>query len=109
MQFTLEQEENAVNFLDLTISRTDNFQFSTYCKPTTTTAIVPSDSCHPSEHKLNVIRYLHNRNATYLTTLEDKQNETTIIKHVVQANKYGTSLDTKHQTTEPEGQPRPNK
>jgi hypothetical protein len=97
MQFTLEQEENAVHFLDLTISRTDNnFQFSTYCKPTTTTANIPSYSYHPSEHKLNAIRYLHNRNATYMKTPEEKQNETTIIKHILQANKYSTSLDTKH-------------
>jgi hypothetical protein len=38
MQFTLEEEENnAIHFLDLTISRTDNnFRFSLYCNPTTT-------------------------------------------------------------------------
>jgi predicted DNA binding CopG/RHH family protein len=97
MQFTLEQEENnAIHTLDLTISRTDNVLFSIYRKPTTTNAIVPSDSCHPSEHKLSAIRYLHNRNATYMTTPEEKQNKTTIIKHILQANKYNTSFDNKH-------------
>jgi hypothetical protein len=98
MQFTLEQEENnAIHFLYLTISRTDNnVLFSIHRKPTTTNAIIPSESCHHSEHKLSAIRYLHNRNATYMTTPEEKQNETTIIKHILQANKYNISFDNKH-------------
>jgi hypothetical protein len=98
MQFKLEQEENnAIQFLGLTISRTDNnVLFSIYCKPTTTNVIIPSDSYHPSEHKLSAIRYLHNRNVTYMTTPEEKQNETKIIKHILEANKYNTSVDNKH-------------
>jgi hypothetical protein len=92
MEFTLEQEENnAIHFLDLTISGTDNnFQFSIYRKPTKSNAIVPAYSCHPSKHKLSAIRYLHKRNAKYMTTPKEKQNEAKIIKHILQANKYNT-------------------
>jgi hypothetical protein len=109
MQFTLEQEENnALHFLDLTISRTDNnVQSSTYRKPTTTNAILPSDSYHPSEHKLSAIRYLHNTNATYMTTPEEKQNETTIIKHILQANKCNTSFDTNNKQQNRKDNPDP--
>jgi tRNA U34 5-carboxymethylaminomethyl modifying GTPase MnmE/TrmE len=45
---------------------------------------------------LSAIRYLHSRNATYMTNPEEKQNESTIIKHILQANKYSTSFGTKH-------------
>jgi hypothetical protein len=92
IQFTLEQEQNnSIHFLDLTITRTDNnFQFKIYQKPTTTDTIIPADSCHPAEHKLSAIRYLHNRNETYMTTTEEKQEENKIIKHILQTNKYNT-------------------
>jgi hypothetical protein len=70
-----------IHFLDLTIARTYNFQFKIYRKPTTTDAIIPTDSCHPAEHKMSAIRYLHNRNQEYITTPEEKQKEDKIIKH----------------------------
>jgi predicted DNA binding CopG/RHH family protein len=31
-----------------------------------------------------------------MMTTEEKQNETTVIKHILQANKYNTSFDNKH-------------
>jgi hypothetical protein len=57
IQFTLEKEQNnSIHFLDLTIAKIDNnFKFKIYRKPTTD-AIIPADSCHPSEHKMNAIR-----------------------------------------------------
>jgi hypothetical protein len=96
LQFTLEEEENnALHFLDIRISRTDNnIQFSIYQKPMTTDTIIPYDSCHPTEHKLSAFRYLHNRNATYLLTSDNKQKETMIINHILQTNKYNTSFGT---------------
>jgi hypothetical protein len=92
IQFTLEQKQNnSIHFLDLTITRTDNnFQFKIYRKPTMTDAIIPIDSCHPSEHKMSTIRYLHNRNQMYMTTPEEKQKGDKIIKHILQTNKYNT-------------------
>jgi hypothetical protein len=93
IQFKLEQEQNnSMHFLDLTITRTDNkFQLKIYRKPTTTDAIIPADSCHPDEHKMSDIRYLYNRNGTYMTRVEEKQKENKIIKHILQTNKYNTS------------------
>ena len=60
MKFTLEEEkENKISFLDITISKEENNISLNICrKPTTTDTIIPSDSCHPSKHKLETIRYL---------------------------------------------------
>jgi hypothetical protein len=98
IQFTLEQEQNnSIHFLDLAITRTDNsFQFKTYRKPTTKDAIIPAVSCHLAEHKMSAIRYLYNRNETYMTTIEEKQKENKIIKHILQTNKYNTPFNIKN-------------
>jgi hypothetical protein len=62
MKFTLEEEENKINYLDITITRKhDSLSFEIYRKPTTTDVIIPNDSCHPSEHKTAAIRYFCNR------------------------------------------------
>jgi hypothetical protein len=96
LQFTLgEEENNALHFLEITIYRTDNnIQFSNYRKPTTTDTIIPYDSCHPAELKLSAVRYLRNRNETYLLTPDSKQKETKIINHILQTNKYNNSFGT---------------
>jgi len=59
LNFMLEQEQNnGLNFLDLTIKKTPNKMiFDIYRKPATSDNIIPNDSCHPSEHKLATIRY----------------------------------------------------
>jgi hypothetical protein len=48
MNFTLEKEENKINFLS---KEHDSLSFEIYRKPTTTDVIIPNDSCHPREHK----------------------------------------------------------
>jgi hypothetical protein len=98
MQFTLEQEQNnSIHFLDLTITRTDNsFQFKLYRKPTTTDAIILADSCHLAKHKMSAIRYLYNRNETYMITIEEKQKENKTIKHILQTNKYNIPFNIKN-------------
>jgi hypothetical protein len=47
--FTLELENNQqINFLDLTLTRGYNkLHINVYRKPTTTDVIIPQDSCHP--------------------------------------------------------------
>jgi hypothetical protein len=49
IKFTIEKEENnRINFLDLTISKTRNrIQLAIYRKSTTTDLIIHNDSCHP--------------------------------------------------------------
>jgi hypothetical protein len=62
MKFTLEKEQsNRINFLDITITKSqDGLSFEIYRKPTTTNIIIPNDSCHPREHKTAAIRYYCN-------------------------------------------------
>ena len=59
-EFTIEKEtEGKINFLDITITRDlDKLSIDIYRKPTYSDAIIPHDSCHPTEHKLAAIRYL---------------------------------------------------
>jgi hypothetical protein len=47
LKFTLEQEKDKkLNFLDITITRTDNqLNFDIFRKPTTTDTIIPRDFC----------------------------------------------------------------
>jgi hypothetical protein len=83
LNFTLEQEQdNRLNFLDLTIKKTTNkLTFDIYRKPTTSDAIICNDSCHPPEHKLAAVRYFINRINTYDLDHAKKQVETDIVKH----------------------------
>jgi hypothetical protein len=60
LQFTLEKEHSScINFLDITIHRTDSaFEYNIFRKPTATSHIIHNSSCHPPEHKSMAIRYL---------------------------------------------------
>jgi len=76
--FMLEREQdNTLNFLDLTIKKTTNkMSLDIYRKPTTSESIIPKDSCHPLEHKLATIRYFANRTNTYDLDHVKKQKQT---------------------------------
>ena len=75
-----EESDNKINFLDITISKEENnISFNTYRKPATTDTIIPSDSCHPLEHKFAAMRYLTNKLKTY--TLNDTDIEKKEKKH----------------------------
>jgi hypothetical protein len=84
LQFTLEEEvNNRLNFLDITIIRSnDSIQSNIYRKPMATNTFIPADSCHPNEHIQSTIRFLNHRNTTYLTTPEHKQHEALVINHI---------------------------
>jgi hypothetical protein len=71
----MEEESNKkINFLDITISEEENnISFNTYRKTTTTDIIIPSDTCHPLEHKFAAMSYLTNRLKTH--TLNDTDIE----------------------------------
>ena len=60
LNFTLELEHgNKINCIDLTIMREENkLTFDIFRKPATTDVIIPSDSCHPIEHKLAAMRFV---------------------------------------------------
>ena len=75
LTFTLEREqENKLNFLDLSIIKSiDNISFDICRKPTTSDIIIPNDFCHPTEQKLAAIRYFTNRINTY--NLDDAKKQ----------------------------------
>jgi recombinational DNA repair protein RecT len=77
MNFTLEEEENnKLNFLDITINEDwDDLSSEIYRKPTATDTIIPNYSCHPGKHKAAAIRYFHNRLRTYDLAPESQQKE----------------------------------
>jgi hypothetical protein len=79
LNFTLELEnDNKLNFLDLTITETANkLPFDKYRKHTSTNIIILHDSCHPPEQKLAAIRYYVNRiNAYNINHEKDKKKWT---------------------------------
>ena len=82
LTFTMDEEiNNSINFLDITIYKTNqNFSFRTYRKPTATGTIIPSDSSHPYEHKMAAIRYLANSIITYPTDDTNKTDEYYTVK-----------------------------
>jgi hypothetical protein len=94
LQFTAEFEtEQQLNFLDLSICRgQEQFEFDIFRKPTTTDHIIPSDSCHPIEHKLCAIRFLHNRMNTYPITDTHKKTERNTIRQILSANRYNDTI-----------------
>ena len=66
-QFTAEMEENnTINYLDITIHRTPtNWKTVIYRKPTFTDTIITHMSNHPSKHKYTAVKFLYNRLRTY--------------------------------------------
>jgi len=94
LKFTIEKEENQkISFLDLTIHRKQSrFSIDIYRKPTTTETIIANDSCHPQEHKMAAIHYLHNRMITYDMSPENRQKEIHTIQQILRNNKYNPSI-----------------
>jgi hypothetical protein len=93
MKFTLEKEENnKINFLDITITKGhDGLPFEIYWKLTTTDVVIPNDSCHSREHKTAAIRYFYNRMKTYKLTPESKQKERNTVQQILVNNNYEAS------------------
>ena len=96
LQFTTETEyNNKINFLDITIHKSQqNFLITIYRKPTATDTIIPNGSCHPCEHKITAIRFLANCIITYPMYDENKRGEYLITKQRLANNQYdGKILD----------------
>jgi len=83
------EENNQINFLDITIKKENNrLRFNIYRKHTQTDIIIPRDSCHPNEHKQSAIRYLNDRNENYPTDTENKKRGKLVIKQIMTNNQY---------------------
>jgi predicted ATPase len=94
MKFTMEKEDdNRINFLDLTVQKdNNNLSFNVYRKPTTTDTINPRDSYHPQKHKHAAIRYLVNSMNTYELNPTNNDTENNTIKHILHRNKYDSFI-----------------
>jgi hypothetical protein len=93
LKFTLQKEvEQKINFLHLTIQREhNNFSIDIYRKLTFTDIIIPSNSCHPEEHKITAVRYLYNRLDAYHLPPDRRQKEENMIQQILLNNGYSTS------------------
>jgi hypothetical protein len=88
--FTVEKEQtNKINFLDITIQRTENkLTYGISRKATATDTIIHNKSCHPTQHKMSAINYMSNRLNTYPVNKCEKNAERDTIKHILQQNHY---------------------
>lgn len=90
IKFTVEIEENkSINFLDLTISRVnDYFDFSTFHKPTHTDSVIHFSSQHTFTQELSSFHvYIHRSLSTPLST-DNYNKELNFIRQVATNNGY---------------------
>jgi hypothetical protein len=86
-------ENNAINYLDLTLIRQKySIDISIFRKPTTTDATIHYTSNHPIEHKLAAFRYMLKRANNLPLKPEAKQQEEKMIKHIAKINGYPARL-----------------
>jgi hypothetical protein len=99
IKFTVEKEENnKINFLDLSSSRIRNrIELTIYRNPTTTDLIVHNDSCHSPEHKKNAKNYLLNQINQCPITPENKKEEESIINVILNNNNYPANIKQRFQ------------
>lgn len=94
IKFTIEHENNnKINFLDLTIHRQSNhLEFNIYRKPTTTDTTIHADSHHPIAHKLAAYNsYLYRLINTPLSP-NDYTIELNTIKFIALQNGYSPNM-----------------
>ena len=94
IKFTMEVEnENCLNFLDLSVRRNaDCITYKIYRKPTTTDITVHADSFHPYTQKMAPFNAFVNRLLTIPMNQEDFQDEVNIIKHIAVNNGYKSDI-----------------
>ncbi len=94
ISFTRELEiDNKINFLDLTISKTDNkFTFKIFHKPTQTDMITHNSSAHPRSHKHAAFHSYIHRLTTVPLEKAEFMNELNFIKQVAFNNGYSPKI-----------------
>ena len=93
LEFTIEKEENQkINFLDITITReSGGFSIDIQRKPTYTDIIIPKDLCHPNEQKMAAIRYFYDRLHKYEPSSENREKESKTLQQILVHNGYDDS------------------
>lgn len=94
IKFTLEMEENnSLNFLDLTITKLNNqHKFAIYRKPSTSDVIIHADSCHPDRYKKSFFNAMTYRILRTPLQPHDIQKELNILRQIATANGYEIGL-----------------
>ena len=90
LQFKLTTEtNNAITYMDLTISRRDdNLELSVYRKTIETGTVIHNDSNHPYEQQMAAVTYYINRLLTLPITEASKRSEWTTILAIAINNGY---------------------
>ncbi|XP_061725625.1 uncharacterized protein LOC133531428 [Cydia pomonella] len=87
------EQDNSLNFLDLTISRVNNrHHFQIYRKPTHTDSVIPASSTHPWQHKLAAFHCYVHRMLTVPLSDEHYRAELNNIYHLAVSNGYDKSV-----------------
>lgn len=91
---TLEKEKDKqINFLDLTLNRTNNIiNIDIYRKPTFTDCTIPSDSMHPNCHKHAAYNSMVYRCKNLPLSKENYEKEINTIKVIASNNGYSQNM-----------------
>lgn len=94
LNFTAELEvNNALNFLDLTISRNDNtLKYNIFRKATTTSHTISNTSNHPGMHKRASFQHMIHRALTTPLSTSDYEQEIHTIKNIALENNFNIRL-----------------
>ena len=94
LAFTNEYEENnRINFLDLTLSREkDHLEFDIYRKPTQTNTTINNKSVHPNSHKTAAFRSMLYRVYKIPLNEEKRKKEIETIKTIAKNNGFQTRI-----------------
>jgi hypothetical protein len=78
----MENEQNEkINFLDITIQQTGNsLSYKIYRKPTATSTIIHNTSCHPVQQKMSAI---YDQQTQHIMNKEDKNVEKNTVKYIL--------------------------
>ena len=86
---TLELEQNnSINFLDLTITKNNNtLEYEIYRKQTTTDTVIHVDSYYPYNQKMAALKSFIHRLMTIPLSTQEFQNELHILKYIATKHK----------------------
>jgi hypothetical protein len=85
----MEEENNTINYLDLSIHRnTNSIDLGIYKKPTRTDVTIKFSSNHPYEYKLTAFNCYVNRMLVLPITKQAKEQEWKIILSIAQNNGF---------------------
>lgn len=94
VRFTVELEhDRSLNFLDLSIERSDNkLNLGIYRKPTTTSNVIHFTSHHPLQHKLAAFRFFFHRLYNFPLNINKFNDELRIIHQIALHANYAIQI-----------------